>query len=87
MRAGYAEIMTCVIAGTDGQTRVGGNYPDGGAGTYTVKVAIKSQQANSWSGVASDLPFTAPEDPGTAGDKTLSVTVDATGAVTAAKLS
>ncbi len=87
MRSGYAEIMTCVIAGTTGQDRVTGGPTDGngGDGTYTVPVVIKSQQANSWSGVATDLAFTPPADPGTAGDYTLSITV-ANSAVTGATL-
>lgn len=84
MRAGYAEIMTCVIAGTDGQSNVTGPAK-GGDGTYTVKVQIKSQQDNDWSGVGDELPFDAPEDPGTAGEKTLSLTV-ADGAISTATL-
>ena len=86
LRAGYAEIMTCVIAGTDGQTRVTGPAK-GGAGTYTVPVVIKSQVADDWSGVDDELPFTAPTDPGSPASMTLSLTVDAAGAVTAATLS
>ena len=88
MRAGYAEIMTCVIAGTDGQTRVAKTAGTGtsGAGTYTVPVVIKSQVADTWSGVAAELPFTAPTDPGTAGNYTLSLVVDAAGACTNATL-
>ena len=85
LRAGYAEIMTCVIAGTDGQTRVTGEAK-GGAGTYTVPVVIKSQVANDWSGVDDELPFTAPTDPGSPASMTLSLTVDAAGTVTAATL-
>ena len=92
MRSGYAEIMTCVIAGGQGQTRV--TCPTTGtAGDYSVTVAIKSQQANNWSGLADDLPWidgttitAAPTDPGTAGDKTLKITVDAAGAITAVVL-
>ena len=74
MRAGYAEIMTCVIAGTEGQTRVTGPTK-GGDGDYKVTVAIKSQQANDWSGIDDELPFTAPSDPGTAGNRVLVLTV------------
>ena len=86
LRAGYAEIMTCVITGTEGQTRVNGPAK-GGAGTYTVPVVIKSQVADDWSGVDDELPFTAPTDPGSPNNMTLSLTVDAAGTVTAATLS
>ena len=56
IRAGYAEIMTSVIAGTSGQTRVTGPA-HGGDGTYTIDVVIKSQQGNDWSGLAAELAF------------------------------
>ena len=79
MRAGYAEIMTAVLAGADGTS-----VTDNNDGTYSVTVAIKSQSSNEWSGVAGELPFTAPDDPGSEGDYTLTLTVDDSGAVTAA---
>ena len=77
MRAAYAEIMTCVIAGTKGQDRVDG--PDkGGDGTYKVEdVVIKSQQANSWSGLATELPFNdhIPGDTGANTNQTLTIKI------------
>ena len=75
MRAGYAEIMSCVLAGTTGQTNVTGPAK-GGDGDYEVTVAIKSQQVNDWSGVASDLAFTAPTDPGESKNYKLKLTIE-----------
>ncbi|MBR2677157.1 MAG: prepilin-type N-terminal cleavage/methylation domain-containing protein [Solobacterium sp.] len=90
MRSAYAEVMTCVLAGSDGQSTVTFTPKATGdkvAGTYAVTVAIKSQSANTWSGLAGELPFTAPDDPGTAGNKTLTFTVDANGGITTVALS
>ena len=94
IRAGYAEIMTSVIAGTDGQTRVTGPGK-GGDGTYTIDVTVKSQQANDWSGLAAELAFidgtTITEadfnklDTGANTDQTLSITITG-GAISAVDL-
>lgn len=74
MRAGYAEIMSCVIAGTSGQNRVTGPAI-GGDCDYTVPVTIKNQDDNCWNRLGTELAFTAPTDPDTAGDYTLGITI------------
>ena len=83
MRAGYAEVMTCILAGTDGQTNV--TY-DSTSKTYSINVEIKSKQNNNWSGLAGDLPWIdgttitdPPSDTGSAGTKALKFTVGADG--------
>ena len=63
MRSAYAEAQVSLLTGED----VGNADYDvtDGSGTITVSpVIIKSQQSNEWSGVAADLPFTAPGDTG-----------------------
>ena len=89
MRAAYAQVQTCVLAGSDGQTDVTFTPKATGdkvAGTYATACAIKSQKNNEWSGLAAELPFTAPEDPG-ATKATITFTVDADGKITGAALS
>lgn len=62
LRAAYAEAQTALLAGEDGMTGV---KVDPKANTVTVTgVEIKSQKADSWSGVGDELPFTAPTDEG-----------------------
>lgn len=63
MRSAYAEAQTCMLSGED---EGNADYDiTNGSGTITVSnVIIKSQQGNSWSGQAVDLPFTAPADTG-----------------------
>jgi hypothetical protein len=75
MRAAYAEAQTLVLTATKtGETS--GNatitMTDGKATSVTVtNVAIKSQKDNTWSNLAGELPFTAPNDPGKAGTYSL----------------
>ncbi|MBR4702645.1 MAG: prepilin-type N-terminal cleavage/methylation domain-containing protein [Oscillospiraceae bacterium] len=95
IRAGYAEVMSCVIAGTAGQTRVTGPA-NGGDGDYAITVTIKSQQDNDWSGVATELAFvdgtiiTASDfnalDTGANADQSLQITIT-DGAISAVDLS
>ena len=83
MRAGYAEVMTSILAGTDG-TNV--TY-DATAKTYTISVEIKSQSnTTAWSGLGDELPWidgttitAPPTDPGTPGSYDLVFTVGADG--------
>lgn len=100
MRAAYAEVMTCVLTGSEGQTNVTFTPAGAGAkvaGTYATSVVIKSQKGNTWSGVAGDLPWidgttlttaNAPADSdGIAGNKTITFTVNADGKITGVALS
>lgn len=86
IRAAYAQVQTCVLAGSEGQTEVTFTPKATGdkvAGTYATACVIKSQKSNDWSGLAEELPFTAPADPGTT-KTTITFTVDADGKITAA---
>ena len=60
MRAAYAEAQAAWLTGSNDGTHV---VVDKTNNTVTVTdVAIKSQSANTWSNLAGDLPFVAPED-------------------------
>ena len=89
IRAAYAQVQTCVLTGSEGQTDVTFTPAATGdkvAGTYAVACAIKSQKDNEWSGLAAELPFTAPTDDGTT-KTTITFTVDADGKITGTALS
>ena len=83
MRAAYAEAQTAYLT-----SESGGNATYTAATTTanaTVKVSgvtIKSQKADDWNGLDKELPFDAPTDPGTAGDKEMTFTYDSYGAIT-----
>ena len=67
MRAAYAEAAAAKLSG-GGESNVTVNTD----GTVEVSgVAIKSQKGDTWSNLATDLPFTPPDDPGAAADKTM----------------
>ena len=70
MRSAYAEAQTCMLAGaSEGNATYSVTNGDG---TITVaNVIIKTNQDNSWSGLATDLPFTAPDDPGTSATRSM----------------
>ena len=83
MRVTYAQVQTCMLAGSEGQTEVTFTPKATGdkvAGTYATACAIKSQKNNGWSGLAAELPFTAPTDPD-ATKATSTFTVDADGKI------
>ena len=87
MRAAYAEAQTAYLTGESG-----GNATVNltkGAGTIAIaNVVIKSSKVNDkWSDLASDLPFTAPADPGKSGKSTMTFTYDANGNITKVELS
>lgn len=75
MRAAYAEAQTLALTATKtGETagKATATIADGKVTVVTVSdVAIKSLDANTWSNLAGELPFTAPTDPGKAGKVTI----------------
>ena len=87
MRAAYAEAQTAYLTGESG-----GNATvtlTKGAGTIAIAdVVIKSSKVDAdWSGLASELPFTAPTDPGKSGKSTMTFTYDANGKIKKVELS
>ena len=77
MRSAYAEAQVAILTG---EANGNASAPSTSGGTTTVTVSgviIKTQQGNEWSGQAADLPFEAPEDPGTSGTKSMVFTYDA----------
>lgn len=64
MRAAYAEAMTDYLTASSATDEI------------DKTVVIKSEDDNEWSGVAADLPFDAPDDPGAAGTYTMTFTFD-----------
>ena len=93
MRAAYAEAQATLLTNTNiGAAVTEGNVtltPVSGGG-YTAAVAnvnIKSQKGDSWSNLATELPFTAPTDDGKAATRTLTFTYNANLEITSAALS
>ena len=76
MRSAYAEAQVCLLSG---ESSGNATYAvTDGDGTITIaNVIIKTQQANTWSGLAADLPWNVgkttltPADPGTSGTKSM----------------
>lgn len=56
IRSAYAEAMTEYLTGSKAGSAT--------AVTVSKNAIIQTAQANSWSGEAANLPFTAPSDPG-----------------------
>lgn len=73
MRTAYAQAQTAYLTGGAGEDADVTYAITDGSGTIKVaNVSIKSQSNTSeWSNLAGELPFTAPTDPGTAGNKIL----------------
>lgn len=87
MRAAYAEAQTLVLTATKDEERAGNataKMADGKVTKVVVSdVAIKSLKADTWSNLAGELPFTAPADPGKAGNVSMTFEYDADGKITA----
>ena len=67
MRSAYAEAQISFLTESDN----GNATYDATNKKVTVKnVIIKTKEANTWSNQATDLPFTAPADPGSTGEGT-----------------
>ena len=82
MRSAYAEAQAAYLTGNSG----GNATVAADKSTVTVaNVKIESAQANQWSQQAKELPFTAPEDPGTAGTRSMEFKYDANGGITEVK--
>ncbi|MDO4989423.1 MAG: prepilin-type N-terminal cleavage/methylation domain-containing protein [Eubacteriales bacterium] len=77
MRSAYAESQVAVLTNEESGNAGAPAPVTGGGCTVTVKdVIIKTEQANDWSEQAKDLPFKAPDDPGTSGEKSMVFTYD-----------
>ena len=98
MRAAYAESQALLLAGVKtGETAGNATLTINEDGTKSVAVtniAIKSQNVDSWSNLAEELPFTkkdgtkiAVADPGKAGTSTMTFSYDALGNMTSVVLS
>ena len=80
MRAAYAEAQTALLSATAsgetvGKATVTMNAKKQVTSVAVTDVALKSQQANEWSKLDTDLPFTAPNDEGGyTGTKTITFT-------------
>ena len=78
MRAAYAEAQTAALS-EESDTTNGVTYAETSNGNFTVTVAnvqIKTQNANEWSNQADELPFDAPEDPGTSSARSMVFTYE-----------
>lgn len=80
MRAAYAEAQTLALTATQTGEKAGNataTMTDGKVTSVQVdNVAIKSLEGNTWSNLAGELPFTAPEDKGKAGKATITFTYE-----------
>ena len=77
MRSAYAESQVAILTGA-ASGNAAAPVKDGTNFKVTVSnVIIKTEQANTWSNQAGDLPFTAPTDPGTSATKKMVFTYDA----------
>ena len=80
MRAAYAEASAAYLV-ANGQAVAKQDHvtvaavAEGKQVVTVENVAIKSQKADEWSGLASELPFVAPTDPGAAGTKSVNKTM------------
>ena len=92
MRSAYAEAQAAYLAGNakddgtvEGNPNIKINKDSGRIASIEVSnVAIETQQANTWSNLATDLPFTAPTDPGTPSKATMVFTYATNGSITVA---
>ena len=89
IRAAYAEASTALLTHTTTTTYPAGNVKsvviadDGKATVIVSGVAIKSQKADSWSGLGAELPGTIGADPGKVGTSEVTFAYDASGKCTA----
>ena len=79
IRAAYAEAAAAVLTwnGTDTTSDGLAISKSGNVTTVTVTgVAIKSQKADNWSGLGTELPFNAPNDTGANADQSAAFAYD-----------
>ena len=77
MRAAYAEAVAAYLTANgkavaqDGNVQVYEADENGKQAVYVSNVEIKTQDANDWSNLSGELPFTAPADEGEPETKTM----------------